>query len=328
MLKSLAKELVRRWTRQPLEVDNFADSPFYDEDDLAKWVAKKARYLRGDYLEVPALVHMETIAVCNAACSFCPYPGLERKGTRMSDALIEKIIQDLTDIPRELPFQLSPYKVSDPFLESRLFDILARVNEKLPNAAISLITNGSALTERNIDQLAKVRNVAYLSVSLNFFDPVEYEEVMKLPLDRTLARLELLSRKHAEGRIDFPLRITRVSTSGADDRLFMRWAKEKFPAFRVSILPRNDWIGTIDVGNFASRVPDVACHRWFDLSITATGVVAMCCMDGKTEYPKGDVNRQHALEIYNQPWLRNFREQLMSRRSVGAPCDRCTYLSY
>jgi Iron-sulfur cluster-binding domain len=60
------------------------------------------------------------------------------------------------------------------------------------------------------------------------------------------------------------------------------------------------------------------------LSITATGVVAMCCMDSKAEYPTGDVNRQHALEIDNQPWLRNLREQLIRRRAAGGPCERFT----
>lgn len=328
MLKNLAKEFTRRWTRQSLEVDNFADSPYYGQSDLERWATDKARYLRTNYLDYPALVHMETVAVCNAACNFCPYTELDRKGTRMPDALIEKIIDDLSDIPRDLQFHLSPYKVSDPFLESRLFDIMARVNEKLPNATISLITNGSALTERNINQLTQVENVAYLSVSLNFCDPVEYEEVMKLPLERTLARLEILGRMHAQGKINFPLRITRVSVSDEEDRVFLQWCKDRFPAFRVCILPRNDWIGVIDAGNFTSLVPDIACHRWFDLSITATGVVAMCCMDSKAAYPKGDVNRDHVLDIYNQPWLRNLREQLISRRAAGGPCERCTYLSY
>jgi len=47
---------------------------------------------------------VETIALCNAACSFCPYATLERKGTRMSDALVEKIIDDLTGIPHRRSF--------------------------------------------------------------------------------------------------------------------------------------------------------------------------------------------------------------------------------
>ena len=78
----------------------------------------------------------------------------------------------------------------------------------------------------------------------------------------------------------------------------------------------------------AAAIPDAPCHRWFDMSITATGVVSMCCMDGGAKYPKGDVNAQHVLEIYNQPWLRELRETLISRRQVRSPCNGCTYLSY
>ena len=43
------------------------------------------------YLDYPREVTIETLALCNAACEFCPYPDLERQGTRMSDALVEKI---------------------------------------------------------------------------------------------------------------------------------------------------------------------------------------------------------------------------------------------
>ena len=328
MLKRLAKEIVRRVTRRSLEIDNFVESPYYDVADLGRWITEKAQYLQSDYLEYPALVHMETIAMCNAACSFCPYVELERKGTKMPDALIEKIIDDLADIPRGLQFQLSPYKVSDPFLEPRLFDILERVNERLPNARISLITNGAALTDRKISQLRRVRNIAYLTISLNFLDPVEYEEVMKMPLDRTLSRLELLGKRHARGEIEFPVRISRVSVSGDEDRAFVQWVQSTYRGFRACILPRNDWLGNVGGGSFARGVPDVPCHRWFDFSITATGKVAMCCMDGRAQYPKGDVNEYHVLEIYNQPWLRRLRETLISRRASGAPCNACTYLSY
>ena len=33
----------------------------------------------------------------------------------------------------------------------------------------------------------------------------------------------------------------------------------------------------------------------------------MCCMDGETQYPKGDASTTHVLEIYNQPHLRRLR---------------------
>ncbi len=328
MFKALINNLIR-----PKRGDDFSDDYagyHYDPDESTATVAAKAARNAANLrdrvgLDYPAFVHMETVAVCNAACSFCPYPGLERKGVRMSDQLIAKIIGDLADIPKDFRFQLAPYKVSEPFLEARLFDILGLVNSKLPNANISIITNGSPLTEQKIAQLGKVRNLSYINVSVNFDNPEEYEAVMKLPFERTVERLEILHRKHAQGVIKCPIRLSRVTSNHrADDASFVAWARSNFPRFSAIIIRRNDWIGEIG-SEQPLTVPDAPCQRWFDLSITATGVVSMCCMDGSTKYPKGDVNTQHALEIYNQPWLRELRGTLVSRRQIGSPCNQCTY---
>ena len=67
------------------------------------------------HLDYPQEVHIETLAICNAACTFCPYPTMDRQGDRMSDELIDKIIDDLTHIPRQLPFNIAPFKVNTHF---------------------------------------------------------------------------------------------------------------------------------------------------------------------------------------------------------------------
>ena len=291
-------------------------------------MARKVRFLlENGYLHSPAIVHLETLAVCNAACVFCPCPTLARQGERMPDTLIEKVIGDLADIPKNQAFQFAPYKVSEPFIEPRLFDILAQVNARLPNARISLISNGSPLTERNIEKLSKVRHVAYLNISLNAVEAAEYESLMKLPFERTVARLDVLHAAKLRG-LDFPVRLTRVSGGRDADLAFVEWVKERYPSFQPAIIPRNDWIGERPSPEARTTVPDAPCHRWFDISVTATGVVAMCCMDGEAKYPKGDVRTQHVLDIYNQPRLLAFRRDLISRRTAGGPCDRCTYMSY
>lgn len=327
MLFSILKQFLSSARLRPTYVD-LESLPFFDLEQLERKVTLKVEDRRARYLDWPAFVHLETIALCNAACNFCPYPQLERKGERMSDALIEKIIGDLTDIPPDVRFQLSPYKVSEPFLEPRLFDILETVNARLPNAWITIITNGTALTERNIERLRAVRNLVYLNVSLNYDNPQEYESVMKLPFERTLRRLDVLHRRKLAGDLPFPVRLTRVSENRLSDMRFVGWAGDRYPAFEALVANRNDWIGQVDTDTAMPEVPDVPCHRWFDMSITATGKVAMCCMDGEAKYPKGDVNTCHVLEVYNQPRLRRLREQLVSRREVGEPCNRCTYLSF
>ena len=145
MLISVLKQIL--W-RRPVLDDGLAKpafAPYYNEGMLTSRMRRKSESLREAYLHYPALVHIETQALCNAACNFCPYPGLERKGARMSDELIDKIVGDLAEIPRDLPFQLAPYKVSEPFVEKRLFAIMRSVNERLPNARISM-PNGVTTT--------------------------------------------------------------------------------------------------------------------------------------------------------------------------------------
>lgn len=327
MLWSLLKGALRRKGGAPGFMD-LEELPYYDPVRLTRLITRKAGLYATAYLDWPVMVHMETIAICNAACDFCPYPTLARKGERMPDALIEKIIRDLADIPPDARFQLAPYKVSDPFLEPRLFEILALVNARLPNAYITIITNGAALTERNLARLCALKNVAHLTVSLNFDNAKEYEAVMKIPFERTVKRLDHLHERLKSGHVTIPVRLTRVSDSRDSDTQFLRWTKARYPAFGIRIVPRNDWIGQVATATAILEVPDAPCHRWFDMSITATGKVAMCCMDGEARYPKGDVNNSHVLEIYNQPHLRRLREQLISRRAAGDPCNRCTYLSY
>lgn len=243
----------------------------------------------------------------------------------MSDDLITKIIEDLAEIPKEIKFLVAPYKLSDPFLEPRLFDIMRFIRDRLSNARISLITNGSALTDHKIDQLAEFQNIAYLHVSLNETDPVRYHQTMALPLERTLKRLEALHERAMKHIFNFPIRVTRVGGANDENKEFIDFVKKKYPLFKPIVVNNNDWIGELVTTHSSTTVPDAPCQRWFDFSITSTGEVAQCCMDGEARYAKGNVRDRSILEIYNQPRLRQLRENLISRKAALDPCRRCTY---
>ncbi len=277
---------------------------------------------KSPYLDFPQHVHLETNALCNAACNFCPYPSLERKGTKMPDQLIAKIIEDLRDIPSTLPFQLSPFKVNEPFLDTRLFSILAQINERLPNASLTLTTNASPITEKQLARLGKIRNLVYLWISMNDHRPAEYEATMKLPYQRTLERIRMIHAARASGRLALRVVLSRVGDGTASDVEFVRWVKSEFPLFEASVFQRGDWLSEVDTPTAAA--PQVGCVRWFDLSITATGIVAHCCMDGAAKYAIGDVSRQHVLEVYNAPAYRRLRERT-ARRQDAEPCNRCSF---
>lgn len=278
---------------------------------------------RSPYIDWPNHVHIETYAKCNASCNFCPYPVLRRQGERMSDALLNRIITQLTEIPRILPFQISPLKVNEPFLDVRLFDILATINERLPNASIALTTNASPLTANQLKRLSSVKKLQYLWVSCNDYRPDQYEQIMGLPYAKTVERLQMLHASKMRGELPCRVVLSRVADGSEHDAAFASWVKQTWPGFESFLFQRGGWLGQIN--GQPGEVPAVGCIRWFELSITATGSVAHCCMDGQCDYPLGDVAQQHLLEIYNTSKYRALRRGDQTRQAVS-PCSDCTFL--
>jgi hypothetical protein len=270
--------------------------------------------MRSRYSEQPHEVSIETQTVCNARCTFCPYPTLDRLGTKMPDELINRLLGEMAAFKQ--PFYFSPFKVNEPLLDKRTIPICQKFNEKVPRGQLRLFTNGSALTAANIDAIAGLKNVVHLWISLNSHIPEEYEQLMGLKFENTARKLDELHARY------FPHPVM-LSCVGFPNEPFRRYCYDRWPKFESTAIKRDAWLGYTDAQD--SAVPDGPCGRWFELSIMATGVVSMCCMDGTGEHAIGDVNSQTLLEVYNTPRLRERRERLVSRRTVGEPCHRCTY---
>ena len=328
-----AKELIRQ-VRNTVrkEIKTFEwDQKFSDIEALTQLNLEERKYhlkvmnmRNSNFKEYPAHVHLETYTQCNAACNFCPYPDLERQGKKMSDELIDKIISDLQDIPRTHQFQLSPFKVNEPFLDNRIFGLLEKVNDCLPNASVTLTTNSTPLTEEKLLRLGAFDKLEYLWVSFNDHRKSFYEQTMNLPYERTVSRLDMMHSKKEEGVLKTRVVLSRVGDGSTADPEFKNWVKENYPLFETSVFQRCDWLGQVD-SDPTVLPPDMGCIRWFDVSIMSSGIVAHCCADGKGDFPIGDVNKSHILEIYNEPLYRKLRESTTSRLTVE-PCRGCNFL--
>lgn len=283
-----------------------------------------AKIRRSPYLDYPQEVHIETLALCNASCSFCPYPTMERQGDRMPDELIDKIIGDLKAIPASLPFNISPFKVNEPLLDKRIFAVCDKIVAELPNAQLRLFTNGSPLNAKMIERIAAIRRLNNLWVSLNEIEAQAYEALMQLPLERTLRNLDAVHEALQHKRFPHPVVVSRVMDGTARDQAFAQFVKRRYPLFQPFLIGTGNWSGQVEVGA-NRRVPSVGCWRWYELSIMASGKVALCCMDGEGKHVIGDVSRQSVLEIYNAPEYRKMRQYTFSRKAAAAPCDSCIY---
>lgn len=278
--------------------------------------------LREHYLDWPYEISIETFAKCNASCTFCPYTTLERIGVKMPDELIDSIIEELKDHPH--PFLISPFKVNEPFLDKRLIPICRKINAELPNAILRLFSNGSALTEKHIDEVATLKRVTHLWISLNEYEAEAYKATMGLDFERTVANLDLLHSKKAAGLFPWDVMISRVRQAlipNEADRAFSKFVQGRWPLFGVHLIKRDSWLGFTEPND--PEVPDAPCSRWFELSVMATGKVSLCCMDGEGAYQIGDI-RDGVFATYNAPHWRERRLKMLSRKGIS-PCSTCNY---
>lgn len=278
--------------------------------------------LREHYLDWPYEISIETFAKCNASCTFCPYTTLERIGVKMPDELIDSIIEELKDHPH--PFLISPFKVNEPFLDKRLIPICRKINAELPNAILRLFSNGSALTEKHIDEVATLKRVTHLWISLNEYEAEAYKATMGLDFERTVANLDLLHEKKAAGLFPWDVMISRVRQAlipNEADRAFSKFVQDRWPLFGVHLIKRDSWLGFTEPND--PEVPDAPCSRWFELSVMATGKVSLCCMDGEGAYQIGDI-KDGVFATYNAPHWRERRLKMLSRKGIS-PCSTCNY---
>jgi hypothetical protein len=272
------------------------------------------------YLDYPLIVQIETIALCNAACTFCQYPALERKGDKLPDELIDKILIELATFPKDLPFTLTLYGVSEPFLDKRIYRNIERINAELPNAQLQINTNGTPLTDANIDRLAEMR-IAGLGISVNDYRKAEYEKTMQLPFEKTLKVLDSLERARMSGRIPFNVGVTRAGDGSIEDLKFISWVRKNYPSLSSYYTPNFVWVG--EASEQRTVAQSVGCAHWYELAIRSTGQVSFCCIDGHVNYPRGDVRSQSLLDIYNMPAFRALRLKKTSRAEV-LQCSSCT----
>lgn len=268
------------------------------------------------WLHQPYEVSLETQSLCNAACTFCPYPTLERIGQKMPDELIDKLFAEMAQW--KAPFYLSLFKVNEPLLDKRVMPLYRRANREL-NARIRIFTNGQALTPDKVQDIAGLKRVEHLWISLNEYRPEEYRALMGLDFDKTAKRLDYL---HAQD--DFPHKVV-LSCVGWPNEEFRRYCFDRWPRFDCFAIKKDAWISFTDPQ--VTEIPDTPCSRWFELSIMSNGIVSHCCMDSDGSYAIGDVTKQTMLEVYNSPFWAERRERGLSRKQLDerSPCAACTY---
>jgi molybdenum cofactor biosynthesis enzyme MoaA len=268
--------------------------------------------------EIPRLVAIETTNACNAKCAFCPNSVVSRDHLAMSDETFHKIVDDCTT------FELSaiePFLNGEPFMDPQIIPRLQYIRARLPKTKLRLYTNGYGMTDKRVDELLDL-GIDHLFVSLNTLDPVKYEAVMGLRLERTLRNIDYAvdaSRRKRLAR-EITVRMVRTNeTTKEDEKRFAAYCREK--NVNCMIVGLFNYLGDV---HSALPVPNFPCEHLTRVDILSNGKVTLCCMDAEGHYPWGDVTKESVLDIYNGERARAYRQaHRTGKRREIPPCGTC-----
>lgn len=328
MARRYLLEALRLAPDLPMARENLAylddlDLSLTDPGYIRQWLEWRVRHL-----EFPRVIHLETVGRCNAKCNFCPHPQLERRFDAMSDALFEKIVKEASGFPPDRFSGFAMHAVNEPFMDRKIFERMARINESVPHGLIAINTNMNVMPPRFFERIRRIRNISDWNVSFNAGNRAEYEHSMQVEFARTVANLRrLLEENRVSPFLAGPVNLSRVRTHDERDERFEPEVRELLSGFecgrdyRLIMLGRANWLGDI-VQPLTRAMGHDPCHQWTNLTIHCNGIVPHCCVDARAQFPFGDVNRQDILDIYNSPGWRHLR-QAVSCRDAVYPCRTC-----
>jgi len=125
------------------------------------------------------IVQIETVAKCNMACSFCPYPLKEDKVSELNIETIKQVIDELDPLDKNFEY-ITFSQFNEPLMDSRIFDIIKYARQK--KFRVLLITNGLLLNkEKNIKGI--IDSDVELKISLQVLDSTKHKDARGLNLE-------------------------------------------------------------------------------------------------------------------------------------------------
>ena len=153
---------------------------------------------------------------CNYHCSYCSRDG-EGIFSLNHELSNEEIIQRILDMTK-IGVNSVRLTGGEPFCRTDLLELAYKIRETVGINRLSIVTNGSLITDKIIKQLSMDNPFEYISVSLDTLKPQKYKSItQKDTLDIVLRNIIALSRNGIKTRVNYVL--TSENVDEAEDLL-------------------------------------------------------------------------------------------------------------
>jgi len=287
------------------------------------WIRHRIRRLS----RKPPFVHIETTNWCNARCTMCSYPQMQRPKGYMSPALFTKVLGDCRALGvRNVNLQF----LGEPLLDRQIAGRVREAREAGLNA--EMVTNASLLTPERSEELIRA-GLVHLRISFDGFSAETFERI-RVNLDFEKVRENVLGFLETRRRMRSPtpqvtLIFIRLAENGHEAEPFHRFWADKVE--HVLISHARDWAGEmklVQLGTtYSTRLPKPPCnHLWEEMVVLQDGRVTICCDAYEGQVVAGDANRETLRAIWEGPAYRSIRDAHQREAFQEVPfCAKCKY---
>lgn len=279
-------------------------------------------------LKVPRKIQIETTNHCNSKCNFCPHHVMKRKAEFMSDKLLTRLINEITDIPEVKVLEISGF--GEPLLDRhRVFESIKKVKEKRPDIFTLFYTNGALLTPETahvpIDKITISFNGGTKEAYETTMGTLKFEDVLrsvKLFLDERQKHPEILKRMKV-----YTLMIATKYNASTAPQFQELW--KGYANVTTGLCQSRDWLGQYERPHLLlpyDKIPYThgVCHRLKYLAeIWSNGDLALCCYDYDNKHPFGSVVDSSLIEVWASPKRMKIVEDALKCKYTIPLCQHC-----
>jgi radical SAM protein with 4Fe4S-binding SPASM domain len=279
------------------------------------------------YPDFPSQVYIELTNACNARCTICATPDMERKRTVMSMELFRRIIDECGQSGAA---RILPFLHGESLLVPDVLEYFRYIRQAAPQAHVNLTTNGSKLGPKLAEAFLKENLLDSLIVSVDGPDQETFERI-RVGLRYDEVRQNILHFMRRRREMDKTLPTVSIAMVTVSENRHLReefkraWAEADEVRFSVFF----NWAGKLQNQGRALHKVNYCERLQQYMTVLADGRVAMCCFDSEAQFLVGDTNRHTLREIWHSESMKEKRRLLYERDFKDLSlCAGCDYINH
>ncbi len=266
------------------------------------------------------LIEIEIASFCNRKCWFCPNSLVDRysNNVELSENTYLKIIQNLAEISYN--GMLNFHRFNEPLAHKDL--ILKRIRqarEALPNAVLSIFTNGDYLDRNYLDSLQEA-GITQMTMSYYFDKNKEFDvdKIIKPAMNKMANKLQLEYEEIMNTERQYAIRFIYNGMH----IMYRTWNPR---------LVGSDRGGTITDEKITKKKRNAPCYYPLrEIFIDYNGLVMPCCntrsdIEAHKNLILGDINQEDLFSLFMNDKFIALRKNLMTNTPKYDACQYCYY---